>query len=161
QIEEGLVAHRPLQPQPLRDLPEHGRKGVALALPALAGHGDVQAVRVQDRPGGERHDHAFGDHLAAFVVEGEGPEHRLLRVAVMQDRKGFVASRELAEVDRWRGPGPGSGRWACRRPPALPLLRLELLAKFLPALLTATTGSVVAPCIDGPARKLDCERPVP
>src|SRR5690606_4254154 len=108
-----------------------------------------------------RHDHAFGDYLVAFMVEGEGPEHRLLRVAVMQDRKCFLASRQLAEVDRWRGPGPGSGRRACRRPPALLLRWLELLAKFLPALFTTPAGSMVAPCIDSAAWKLNCERPVP
>ncbi|OPX63568.1 MAG: hypothetical protein A4E33_01630 [Methanoregula sp. PtaB.Bin085] len=153
-VEERFVAHRPLEPESLRDLPEHRSERVALALPALAGDGDVQSVGVDYRSRGEGEDEAFGDSGVALMVECEGPEHLAQRVAGIEDLKGLFHFRGRSQ---WRSDGPGvsgRGRRAWRRIPLIPV------PEFLPPLRTAAAALVVAAGKHRPARELDGERPV-
>ncbi|OPX62686.1 MAG: hypothetical protein A4E33_02160 [Methanoregula sp. PtaB.Bin085] len=153
-VEERLVAHRPLEPEPLRDLPEHRSERVALALPALAGDGDVQSVGVDHRSRGEGEDEAFGDSAVALVVECEGPEHLAQRVARTEYPDGLFHFR-----GRGRGRSDGIGvPWRGRRPwrsgPLIPV------PKLLPPLRAAAAALVVTAGKYRPARELDGERPV-
>jgi len=157
-VEERFVAHPVRQPEPFRDLLQHRVEGMALALPALTGHGDVEAVRVQDGAGGERHDHALGHYLIALVVQGKRPEHRLLRVPVLQGGQRFRPAGRVVEGEGWSGPGP---IWCGPRGCSPFLSRLKPFPEFLPPLGPATAGCMLAAGMDGTARELDSERPVP
>ncbi|KUG15320.1 hypothetical protein ASZ90_015017 [hydrocarbon metagenome] len=158
QVEESLVAHPLGETVPGRDLLLHRGEGVALALPALTGDRDVEAVRVQDGAGCKRHDHALGHHLVALVVQGKRPEHRLLRVPVLEGREGLGTPRNLIRFKWWSSPGSWCGCGRSLRSPAGS--RLILIPEFLPPLGPSPARCMLAAGRDSAARELDGERPV-
>ncbi|OPX70873.1 MAG: hypothetical protein A4E38_01288 [Methanoregulaceae archaeon PtaB.Bin108] len=153
-VEERLVAHGPLKPEPLRDLPEHRSERVALALPGFAGDGDVQSVGIDHRPGGEGEDEALGDRGIALVVKGKRPEHLPQGVAGGEDPDCFFHFRRRCRWGCHRCGGRGQGCRAWRSLPVIPVPEL------LPPLRTPAAALVVAAGKDGPARELDGERTV-
>ena len=153
-VEERLVAHRPLEPEPLRDLPEHRSERMALALPGFAGDGDVQSVGIDHRPGGKGEDEALSDRGIAFVVKGKRPEHLAQGVAGGEDLKRFFHFRRRCRWGCHRCGGRGQGCRAWRSLPVIPVPEL------LPPLRTPAAALVVAAGKDGPARELDSKRTV-
>ncbi|OPZ43448.1 MAG: hypothetical protein BWY93_01240 [Euryarchaeota archaeon ADurb.BinA087] len=134
-VEEGLVAHAVCQPEPFRDLLEHGVEGMTLPLATLAGHGDVQSMSVFDRTGGKGEDKTFGHHFVADMIKAEGLEHGLFWIPILQDGDGLISPGHLFKLASRRG--PCSGSWSRKRPclRGFPfILGFVLLPEFLPSL---------------------------
>ncbi len=159
-VEQGLIRHRPGKPEPFGDLPEHGRKGMAFPLPALARHRDMQTVRVDDRPGRQRHDKTFRNGFIPFVVNRKGPDHRPFRIAMFQDGKGLVPAGEVSRCWGRRDPPGGLSGLVCFFSAlcACSLLFISV-PELLPALLSCPAGGMMAPGVNAAARELDGKSP--
>ena len=111
-VEEGLVAHRPLEPEPLGDLAEDGGEDMALPLPALPGDGDVQSIGIDHRAGGEGEEETLGHGLVADVVQAAAVQHRLQGVAGAED---LVSIFQSGIGFQCSGVRTGHRNWGSRR----------------------------------------------
>ena len=159
-VEECLVAHAVRQPEPFRDLLEHGVEGMTLPLATLAGHGDVQSMGIFDRTGGKGEGKTLGHHLIPFMVQGKGPEHGLFWIPVLQDCKGLSPTRKIIRLEGWRSLCPGSHTRCGRLRFGSFILGLVLVPEFLPPLRSPTAGSMLTTGVDGTIRELDRKRTI-